>query len=549
MAFNPRNLVLSGAISNDMAVACTAALTLLLATYVVTSDKAPRLGFSFLLGLGAGVTLLMKYSGGAIIFAAAAAIAFRAIRSRYSLSWLAINGVLLVAGALSVTGAYLLHNWQLYGDILAWNKVNQLNPGFSAPRMLENTLEWLPYILKTFFAHPGYVFTWPNRYNEVMLGIFLLGLAGALWLLLRRRLGIGFWPLLVAIAMNTVTYYSWLTARDSTQNMRFFSPTFIPITLLVALGLLVFVPRRWHIGFIAIVTVTYGAFTSITLYDSMSEMYAFPRYLSEAEAQDIVGRPATGRVMFENGLELMDVQLKQQRISAGSPVELSIVWRTTRPLTTSAHLMLDIRDPQDKTIAALNTGNVVRYSYVPLAWQVGRPVREDYQIIPAAHKGEVLRILAGWSRDGDGSLIHPADNASVSVEIGRVKVRSAEMPASVTTTYLASLEYLADLISAKIEDDALILTWRATAEPPKNYSIFVHGLDEHKKIVGQRDVPFEYSAAYWDKGEEFEQRIELPGLGQLHFIRVGVYDTDTGQRFRALKPYGAEWQDDSIVLR
>ena len=532
-----------------MAVACIAALTLLLVVHFTLTEKEPPFTHSFLLGILVGLTLLTKYSGGVVVVAAAFAIVVRMIRSRHTLRWLFLNGALLTAGALLVTGAYFVHNWQLYGDILAWNRVNEMNPAnLTTPRTLQNTLEWLPFILKSYFAHPGFFFTWPNRHNEFMYAVFLVGMAGALWLILRRRLGAAHWPMLAAIVVNVITYYSWMSSRDSTQNMRFFSPMYIPITLLIAMGILVFVPIRWQKGFAVFVTVVYGLFTSVTLYDSLNEMYAFPHYLNDVEAHDLMNRPDAGRIRFENGIELLDVQLQKQRIESGSPIELSLVWRTTTPLTASAHLMLDIRNSQDKTVGALNTGTVIRYSYVSRAWQVGRPLRENYQITPDTSQGEVLRILVGWWLDG-GGLIRPVDNPSVSVEVGRIKVRGPETTAPIDMTPLATLENLADLVSARAENDTIILNWRATTEPAKNYTIFVHGLDAQQKIARQRDVPFEYSAAYWSKGEQFEQRIEIPGLAQTASIQVGVYDPDTGQRFRALKSDGSDWADGSIVLK
>ena len=400
MAFNPRNLVLSGAISNDMAVACLAALTLLLATRVVTAERKPGLGLIFLMGLSAGAALMTKYSGGAVIFAAIAALIGRMIHSRYSLRWLAINGAALAAGVLLVSGPFFVHNWQLYGDVLAWNKVNEMNAALPAPRTLQDALGWLPHILKTYFAHPAYMSPLPNRYNELMLVALLVGLAGSAWLLARRKLGLAYWPLLAAFLVNAVTYLSWFRLRDATQSMRFFSPTFIPITLLVALGWLVFIPRRWQAGFVVMVTVTYGLFTSLTLYESMGHIYAFPRYVSEGEARDLLSRPSAGRVAFENGIELLDVQLKNQRVDPGSPVELSIVWRTTAPLTVSAHLVLDARDGRGRTAASLNTANMVRYSYIPRAWQIGRPLRRRLRIRARRQwrSGEYIRRLAAGRR-------------------------------------------------------------------------------------------------------------------------------------------------------
>jgi hypothetical protein len=549
VTFNPHNLVLSGAISNDMAVACTAALTLLVATYIMTTERQPGLLAAFLLGLFAGASLLTKYSGGALLVAAPVALLVRAVRSRYGLRWLMLNGAVLTAGALVLTGPFFIHNLQLYSDVLAWQRVNTLMPPDMASRPFTDLLNWLPYILTSFFAHPGYIFPLPSEYTRIFFFVLLIGLAGSLWLMLRRRLSASVLPLLVALGVNMVTYYFWFNQHRATESMRFFTPTLIPITLLVALGLLVFVPRRWQLGVVALGTFAYGSFTAVTLSQSFDFMYAFPHYLGAGAAQALLNRPDSGRVRFENGIELLDVQLKNTHVDDGSPVDLSITLRTTRPLTRSAFLMLDFRDPSGKTVASYNTRNVIRYSYATRAWQVGRPLVEDYQVTVETGKSEVLRILAGWN--DDGGAIRPAGNASVSVEIGRVKVRAegTTVTPAETAPPLARLDGLADLLSARMDGDTLILDWRATAQATRNYTIFVHGLDAQGNMATQKDRPFDYSAVYWDKGELFEQRIDVPNLSQARTVQVGVYDPDTLQRVRALNPDGGAWADASIVIK
>lgn len=562
IAFNPHNLVLSGAISNDMAVACTAALTLLAATYIITTPRQPGLLAAFLLGLGAGVSLLTKYSGGAMLVAAPVAVLVRQVRSRFTLSWLLRSGAALAAGALLLTGPFFIHNLQLYGDVLAWQRVNTLMPPDVVPHPFQALLHWLPFILATFFGHPGYIFPLPSEYTHVFFYVLLIGLAGSLWLALRRGLfsrgglkaSAAYWPLLVALAVNAVTYYFWFSQHLATENARFFTPSLIPITLLVALGLLVFVPRRWQPGCVAAFTLAYGLFTAVTLYQSFDFMYAFPHYLSTASAQALLDQPDSGRVRFENGIELLDVQLKSTRVNEGDPVDLRITLRTTQPLTRSAFLMLDFRDPAGKTVASYYTRNVVRYSYATRAWQVGRPLVEDFQVNVKTERTEVLSILAGWT--DAGGAIRPVGSNSVSVEIGRVKVRAAPSGAAATVISatdtvppLARLNGLADLLSARIDHDTVILNWRATAEPARNYTIFVHGLDAQGNMLAQHDEPFKYSAAYWDVGDRFEQRIEVPDLSRASTVLVGVYNPRTQQRVRAFHADGAPWDNASVVVR
>jgi hypothetical protein len=546
IAFNPRIVTLSSVISNDMAAACTAALTLLMATRMVTTRKALRWYHPFLLGASACLCLLSKYSGGAVAAGAATAIVIRAIQSRHSLKWVIANGALYAVGALAIGGVYFAHNWQMYGDVLAWNKINAfMSPGATS-RPIQNALEWLPFILKSYFAHPSFIFPTAYIYSDAMLYVLLMGLAGSAWLVIRRKFSMAFAPLLASVVVNIVAYGFWMSSRGATENMRFFSPTFIPITLLIAMGLLAFVPRRWHNGFVALVTVAYGLFTPISLHDTMNFIYALPRYLSETETQQILARTGDGRVLFENNIEMLDVQIKTQRVNPGDPVDLSIVWRMNGPNRPNATLMLDLRDDQDQTVASLNTYNVMRYSYVTRAWAMGRMLREDYQVTPPALPGKVLRILAGWS--DDSGLLHPVGSQSVSVEIGRVKVRNPS-PSISPDPAMAKLEGLVDLLSARLDGDAITLRWRAMSEPPKNYTIFIHSLDANQNMLGQHDTPFEHPAAYWDKGEVFEQLIEVRGMSLAHSIQLGVYDPQNGQRFRALKPDGTPWPDDSIVLR
>ncbi|GEM_PF-4679696 len=550
VAFNPHNLMLSGAISNDIPVACMAALTLLVATRIVTTAKEPRPFLGVLLGVLAGLTLLTKYSGGAVAIAAPIAILCRAWRSRYSFKWIALLGAAFAAGALLTTGAYFAHNWLMYGDFLAWNEVNKLMPPMAQPRAIQAMLDAVPFILSNFFSHPGYMLPIPDRYNRVMLYLFIAGMAGAIWLLARRKLSLAILPLLLALAINTGTFILWLRTHADTENMRFFTPTLIPITLLVAAGLLVFIPQKIQRGLIAVVVIGYGVFTALTLYDALNVMYAYPHYLTDSEAQTILQRPASGQVAFDNGIQMLDVQLANRRVDSGTPVEITIVWRTTVPLTRTAQLMLDLRREDGTTAAYLNTANAVRYAYLTRAWQVGRPVRETYQITVDTDKSQLLQILAGWNLAGGGA-IHLAGSPAVSVEIGRVKVRAPQstLPPPALTPPVAQFVNFADLMAARIDGDGIILSWRATSQPDKNYKVFVHGLDANGKTITQNDVLFDYSAAYWDKGDTFEQRIPLAGQADATSVVIGVYDPDTGQRIHALKPDGTAWPDDSATVR
>jgi hypothetical protein len=548
-AFNPRIIVLSAAVSNDIAVSAAASLTLLLATYFVMTPRTPHAALAALMGAGAGASLLMKYSGGVIIIAAAAAVACRAWRDRASWRTVVTNVVALGAGALLITGWYFLHNWQLYGDILAWNKVNEMNPGFATSRPLQESLNFIPFILSSFFGHPGYVLQVAVDHNVWMLRGFAVAAIGIVILAVRRRLSLAFVPLLIALAANVVAYYGWLAARDATQNMRFFSPTYVPITMLYVLGITALFPQRWHAGIAVFVSLAYALFTGYTLYESQRQMYPYPAYVDEPERSAILQQTTDGRVAFENGIQLIEAKLERQRQNTGEPIKLSVIWQVTEPLTEPVHLMLDVRDANDRTITAYNTGNVHRYSHLAQAWQVGRLVREDYALTPYVEQTSILRILAGWYRPNTQTPVRPLGSRTVSVELGKVKVSVGQPPATNDSgPKLARLEGLGDVVSAEVSGDDVVLGWRATTEPQNNYTIFVHGLNDAGEIVAQHDQPFVNSTAYWTRGEAVTETIRVPGLSQAHAMRIGVYDPATLQRLRTLHPDGTGWADNVIVM-
>ena len=108
LAFNPRDILLSAQISNDMAVAAMAALTLLLSTWMLTRPGHVHLWHSLLLGGCAGATLLTKYSGGAVVVAAAVTIFCLTLLGRHKFRWLIKHMAMLTAGFFVITGWYFL---------------------------------------------------------------------------------------------------------------------------------------------------------------------------------------------------------------------------------------------------------------------------------------------------------------------------------------------------------------------------------------------------------------------------------------------------------
>jgi hypothetical protein len=77
------------------------------------------------------------------------------------------------------------------------------------------------------------------------------------------------------------------------------------------------------------------------------------------------------------------------------------------------------------------------------------------------------------------------------------------------------------------------LTWRAEARPRRDYTVFLHLLDEAGRLVGQDDRPpadGRYPTSIWEDGERIVDEHPLRAPPGRYRVLVGMYDPATGQR-------------------
>jgi hypothetical protein len=114
-----------------------------------------------------------------------------------------------------------------------------------------------------------------------------------------------------------------------------------------------------------------------------------------------------------------------------------------------------------------------------------------------------------------------------------------------------------DLSSPQIsasEEIALTLFWRATAKIDKDYTVFVHLVDEEDVILAQADGPplnGQCPTTSWQTGEALvdERTLLLPPetIPGSYWLWIGLYDPLTSQRLVAGSPSGTVI-DDRVLL-
>ena len=99
------------------------------------------------------------------------------------------------------------------------------------------------------------------------------------------------------------------------------------------------------------------------------------------------------------------------------------------------------------------------------------------------------------------------------------------------------------------------LLWEALNPGAKDYTVFVHMLDEAGTNLAQADSPPQdgwYPTSIWAAGERIvdshviQTHEAMANIGAR--IEVGLYDTKTGVRLPATKPDGSSWVNDSVFL-
>lgn len=103
-----------------------------------------------------------------------------------------------------------------------------------------------------------------------------------------------------------------------------------------------------------------------------------------------------------------------------------------------------------------------------------------------------------------------------------------------------------------VEAATLTLYWQSLRPADKNYTVFVHLLDEQGVLVGQHDGEpgnGRLPTSMWLPGEFLADShpLTLPSSGQ-YTLAVGVYDWQTGQRLPVTNAFGERLTDDQAMI-
>lgn len=546
-AFNPKFIHLSSVISNDIAVAAFAALSLWAAVVLLTREERPAAWRFACLGACVGLAALSKINGLAFVAPAGVAVIWRAARDggrrwwKLGLVW----GLAAAAGFTLVFGPYALHNLLQYGHPLAWEQVTLVTAGSLRDRPLELVEiagQW-PLVLHSYWGVFGYGVPFPAAANSAVTILVAAASAGLAAALIRRRVPAEILLLAAAIGVSFAAHVMWIrNYTNGSENSRFMLPVFGLLAIVASMGVLAWAPQRlWRTMALAGAPLLFTA-ALLVPFGPLRMAYAGPNYLSDSQAAAL---PRDGSIDFDNGIQLVYADIASSRVDPGQPLRLSLYWQATRPITLQYELTLEGFDEQGQSLGRDGSAGAVGLQYLQPAWQMGRVLKQEYALDLRADRRAVIDVYAGWHEFRPPARLVTAGERGVSVPVARVKVRGPQPPeVQPAHPFSSTFGGIVALEGYDVVSDSLVLYWRSLGQPDRDTKVFVHTVNAQGGLVVQSDAPTAYPTLYWDRGEQI---VDPRAIAEqpVAVYRVGLYDPATGQRLAAYDQDGQRWPDDA----
>lgn len=297
----------------------------------------------------------------------------------------------------------------------------------------------------------------------------------------------------------------------------------------------------------------------LTLFDKAT---LAPVTLTDPATGDVLGPTAViGRIAIANptsapnftpqfsvgseltpGLRLLGYNQDRDRAAIGESVLLTFFWECAEPAGCD-RVSLVLRDQAGSAVQEWDLP-VVRADFPADAWPEHGRLRSQHLVrVPAALAGGTYTFALEDIELGALAVTAPERSFAPPPLAGEVNA-IFETPAGRETATLVGLGDGSPPPTCSRQPQpgascSLPLVWRAGAEMPESYHVFVHLVDENGAILAQSDaVPANWTrpTTGWLPGEyvvdphELNWPEDLPG-GPLR-LRVGLYDPDTGVRLQ-----------------
>lgn len=576
VATQPVFIFITSIVSNDAAVVCFSALSIMTALRILRESATRK--WALLGGLFSGLAVLGKFNGIWMIGVVGLAIILDSLNKKRSL--LPALGLIGLAAAvwLGVTGWWFAHNALTSGDafglqVHAYGEQSPLRFYQQALDTLGQRLADLELSTWYFSGWAGMVPgpTWLYTLQRLAWGIGALGAVGAAVQVLRHSnntekaqafvlvvcAGLGFagalywilvymwslgrlmFPALAAAAILSATGWVWWWRQFAA--LRWHKPLQLLLALLLPLGLLV--------GAVGSVSITAQAFAShpdITGIEPQMNT-------TQLTFMDLSGNgaPVASVVAYE---------ITRQDVRAGGALFGRVCWQSHGYAQRSYPYSLQLVGEGDSRPGTRNSYHGLG-SYALSRWKPDEVFCDPVSVLI---DGDVTRpraysILVSLFDFDSGALpVVDANNNTVYPIITRVRV-APRAAASAPPQPHSIVGDFAGLVSAQLDAPtadriSVSLRWVALARTNVDAKVFMHVLDASGKVIAQHDHQPDngwFPTPYWETGDVVDDMFDIvlpagTSLGELQY-RVGIYDAQTLQRLPAMDARSHDRYRDDLI--
>ena len=567
VGLTPQFLFMSSAVDNDVAVAATGALLLLLAVHQIQQPLGLRRSVG--LGIVTGLAILAKPlagGGGAVVVLA---IAIAAWRCRSPIQKVITHSFVAAGAALLTCGWWFVRNLSLYHALVPLDLFVNRHQMQLTQSQFREIVAGLPGLVMSYWE----LFGWFSirapaiNYRYFYALMVLAGLGWLSWAVryvanrARRSAGVPPWDwfgvgLAAALATTTLlALFAWLTIVLAFQGRLAFGGI-SAFALLLVVGWAGLVPRRVAAPVALALGLSLVVPASLAPWTVLEPAYAAPPIVDPRSI--VPSRRLDVQIGDDIRLRGVDLTPPPNQLHPGDELRVTLYLEGTQPMATNYTLFLQILDWQDRPLVKLDSypgqGNL------PTSfWPVGKVIVDQYRLripnnAPTPSVGDL--IVGMYSRPTLARLAitqngRPVESKSLS--LGPLVFRSSHPVSSPESGVVFGDKIV--ITGTHLDHHSLApgssldgtIDYAAIAPIGRDYTVFVH-LVGPKGLIAQRDGPpagGAFPTHVWQPADRasYSFRITVPPEtppGDYSLVS-GWYDPRTGGRLST--PNG-----DSVVL-
>lgn len=507
---------------------------------------------------------------------------------RAALLYLLQAGLAIGVPFLLIAGWWFYRNLLLYGELTGIATMAAVaGPRLNTISVWVLTREWQGFRYSFWALFGGVnVLARPWVYTFFDGLSMAAGLGLLMWLSgkLSRGRGPG-WPatfILLWVGLTFVALVRWTLMTYASQGRLMF-PAMTGLALLLMLGLMeVWNAVIFYLGLILpplsrlTMKITDGLalvlpIPLIMVAGIIPLRYIHPVYVPPPQIPviDQAEIPNAGYRAYDNKVALLGYELDHQMLDVGEKLQLTLYWKCLGQFDHNYSIYVHVLDAQGKILGQQDTypggGSISTQALQPGMMLLDRI---EVPVDRKSAEGPRAQIQVGFYDMATQVRLPVTDAAGRRIDglpLTYIKVGHSTAPAQLpagATALQANFSHMIQLEGYRLETSTLVpgkpvhlsLYWQGLQIPDKDYTLFVHLVDENGRQIGQNDHQpqgGEFPTSFWEPGEWISDEFDLvpdagATAGQYH-LEMGWYELASGRRLDRLDALGKP-VDTQIVI-